>query len=262
MTNSRYATAGLATVCMSWPMRLSAAEGHLGDRLALAVDHLGLEPVDLHDVLEDRRGVVVDQVELDGPVGADPVAHVGVAEVGGVDARGRRAAPGVTSMLEPGATPVRSAAATQAHGVAGRLAARRADPDADRHRRRPRSSATRSSSSPSDTTAPPLSNWSTSASAHVVARPRATWSSTRSTSTGSIRPSTSTTATGPEPGRSWPGRRRAPGRRGRRAGDQGGQRGRRRAPAAVPGPASGGRGFATVPRTAPCGAEDDVRCGS
>ena len=95
--------------------------------------------------------------------------------------------------------------------VAGGPAARRADPHADRHGRRPRSLATRSSSSPSDTTAPPLSSWSTSARAQVSSA-SPTWSSTKSASTGSRSPSTSTTTTGPDAGvaaRSGHRRRRA-----------------------------------------------------
>src|SRR5690606_22955262 len=54
--------------------------------------------------------------------------------------------------------------------------------------------ATRSSISPSEMTAPPLSNCSTSASGQVSAA-SATWRSIRSASTGSISPSTSTTIT-------------------------------------------------------------------
>ncbi len=193
---------------------------------------------------------------------AHAVAHVGGAEVAGRESPGleqRRGDLDARARRHAGQVGRRH----QAHGVAGGPAARRAHPDPDGHVRALDLGHQPVEAFVGDHRRPPLSNWRTSASAHVSAA-LSSWSSTRSTSTGSMRPSTSTTATGPEPGSHVGlGTGRATGRRARRH-----LRPRPPAPAARrhrgrrAGRSARRRGFATVPRTPRCGAEDDVRCGS
>jgi hypothetical protein len=105
-----------------------AAELHPCSGLELAVDHLALEALELADEVEDRRRVGVGQVQVHGPLGADPVADLGAAQVGRLDAAGVQQLRGDLD-ARPGAGHADQVdRGHQTYGLVGGPAARRADP--------------------------------------------------------------------------------------------------------------------------------------